>query len=329
MGSRVHFALIVAVAAALARGLVAQNPPPAAPQSPAARDTTARDTSGVARLIYSDVVAGRSALAPRIALTEGVVYRIEVDPASAALSIRSARHPRLPPLFMVPLPDAAFGTATDYLVVPPSTEEYLIDLAATTDVVRLRIWLDPKESARWNRIRTEGFRLPILAIGLRAVYLAPFRDAHSSPLDSLYGYATAPQSAVGLKTCLAVVPTGRILPDRVGGCALALTLWHRALGRNFYTLGIEPEVVVSRALGSEVSLSPQLAFGNTTGGAPRASYVFLGLGARYARELTHKPALGFQAEATLLDVRSLPASANPARVSAIALSLGAGLALAL
>jgi hypothetical protein len=327
VGFRAHRALIPLALAASAHSLAAQNPP-AAPSPPPPRDSLAREQ------VFDDVFpVGTSALAPRVTLNERTVYRVEIQPATATVRIRAARRPSLPPLFMVPLegggPPGAGQTAA-FLVVPRSTEEYRIDVANYgTEPVRLRVETDPREGSRWARIHTEGFRLPVLAAAVRAMYLTRFRDVNSTPLDSLYGYTTTPRSAVGLKTCLAVVPNGRILPDRVGGCALALTFWRRGSGRNFFTLGIEPEVVVSRAAGAEVALSPQLAFGNTTGGAPRASYVFLGLGVRYARELTRKPALGFQAEANLLDIRSLPASLNPARASAVAVSLGAGLVLAL
>jgi hypothetical protein len=284
--------------------------------------------------ILNEIIPEGATFAPRATLTKGIVYRVEIQPASADVSVRSARRPSLPPLFMIPLEgggaaEGASQTAA-FLVVPSSTEEYRFDVRAYGgEPVRIRVETDPREMARWTRIRSEGFRLPVLAAAARLMYLTTFRDAYSSPLDSLYGYGTTPRSAVGLKTCLAVVPNGRVLPDRFGGCALALTLWRRASGRNFYTLGLEPEVVVRRTPVSEISISPQVAFGNTTGGAPRASYVLLGLGARYARVLTHKPALGFQAEATVLNVRSMPATVNPTRVSAIALSLGAGLVLAL
>jgi hypothetical protein len=284
--------------------------------------------------VLNEIIPERATFAPRATLIKGTVYRVEIQPGSAGVAVRSARRPSLPPLFMIPLEgggatEGASQTAA-FLMVPNSTEEYRFDVIVYGgESVRIRVETDPREMARWTRIHNEGFRLPVLAVAARAMYLTPFRDAHSSPLESLYGYATTPLSAIGLKTCLAVVPNGQVFPDRLGGCALALTFWHRASGRDFYTFGIEPEVVVRRTPVSEISVSPQVAFGNTTGGAPRASYVFLGLGARYARNLMRKPTLGFQAEATVLDVRSLPAAVNPARVSAVALSLGAGFILSL
>ena len=329
MGRRARYALIVMVAAALARGLAAQNPTLPSPQPGArdttARDTTARDTSGVARLIFNDVFATGTALAPRVVLTEGVVYRFEVDPGDATVSIRSARRPSQPPLLMVPLSrEALSSTASAFLVVPRSTEEYRIDIAGTGDMVRLRIWIDPKESARFTRIRTEGFKLPILAISLSATVLAPFRDAHPSPQDTLYGYNTSAQPAYGAKVCLDVLPNGRVLPERTGGCAIAFTLWRRAGGRNFFTVGIEPELVIVRRAWQDLSLTPQLAFGNTTGGVPHADYVFYGLGARYTAELAADPRLGFQGQANLLELDSSTSDLNSGRVHTLTLSLEAG-----
>jgi hypothetical protein len=327
MGSRARHALIIAALAALPAVLTAQRPP-AAP----ARDTVARDTLAP-ELIFNDIFAGASTLAPRVLLTKHVVYRVEVQPASANLSIRAVRQPSLPPMFLVPLEGGGAPGASQtaaFLVVPPSTQEYRIDVTATGgEPVRLRVWRDPKESARFSRIRAEGFRAPILAVSLRAMYLTSFRDAYSSALDTQFGYFTTPQSALGVKGCLAVVPNGRVLPDRLGGCAIAVTFWRRASGRNFFTVGIEPELVVRRGPTWEVSVSPQLAFGNTTGGAPKTSYVLLGAGARYTVAFARTPTLGFLTEASLVNVRSLPSSLDPRRVSALALSLGAGFILSL
>jgi len=328
MGCGARYALIVTVAAALARSLAAQNPTPASPQ-PGARDTTARyttarDTSGVAHLIYSEVLTGGTAIAPRVALTRGVVYRVELEPAGAVLEIRSARRPSLPPLFLVPLAPEEFSSS--YLVVPNSTEDYRFDVGATTDApVRLRIWLDPKESARYGRIRAGGFRLPVLALRAGMMYLPPFRDVLSSPADSVYGLSTKPQAAYGVKACLAVVPNGRILPDRTGGCAVAFALWHRASGRDFYSIGVEPEVVIRRRQEWQLSLTPQLDFGSTRGGNPSAQYVFWGLGARFTAEIAHSPRLGFQGEATVLEIDTQPGSGTPTRVHTVDVALGAGL----
>ncbi len=333
MDRRARVALILAVAAALARGLAAQNPTPASPR-PGARDTTARDTttqdtSGVRRLLYSDVFSGQSTVVPRVTLTKGEVYLVEVDPAGTAIAIHSARRPSQAPLFMVPLPDASMGTAADFLVVPPSTEDYLITFASNGDVVRIRIWSDPKESARYTRIHTEGFRLPILALGASAVYMPAFRDARSTAQDALLGYTTSPQAAYGAKLCLYVLPTGRILPDRTGGCAVAFTLWQRGAGRNFFTFGIEPEVVILRSELRELSVTPQLAFGNTTGGRPYASYVFYGLGLRATSLFAAGSHAGWQVQAVLLNLDSKPDAPDPGRVNTLVLNLQAGLILKL
>lgn len=321
-----HRTLIAAALLATASAALAQDPPPV---PPARADTARRDTLARELVLDEMFPAGNSAMAPRAMLTEGVVYRLEIQPAEAFVSVTSVRRPSLPPLFLVPLegggPVGGNQTAS-FLLVPRSTEVYRFTAQVTGNApVRLRVWTDPKEMARYTRIRAEGFRLPTLAAAAQVTYLTPFRDAYPSPFDTLYGYTTTPQAAVGLKGCLAVVPNGRILPDRVGGCALALTFWRRGAGRNFYSIGIEPEVVVLRRPGSELSVSPRLAFGNTTGGAPRASYVFIGAGARYGWQISRSPSVALQLEATLVDVRSLPNSYNPSRVSALALALGAGL----
>jgi hypothetical protein len=320
MGSRARHALIPLALAAFAQGLAAQNPP-SAPQ----QDSTARDTA-TAHLIYSDVFAGETSIAPRLVLNRGVVYRIEVEPGTAVLDIRSARRPSLPPLFLVPLSrEALGGQSAAYLIVPRSTEEYRIDITASGDEpVRLRIWRDPRESARLARIHAEGFRLPILAIALRAMVIAPFRDARSSPVNSLYSLNTAPQGALGMKACLAIVPNGRIVPDRTGGCALTFGLWYRGTGGSFYTLGIEPEFVVSRRATADLSLTPQLAFGDSHGGGFTSQYVFTGLGARYTTVLPWNQRLGLQFEATVLDVQSMPATPDPGRANSLTLSVGAG-----
>ena len=327
MGSRARDALIAFVVVASAPHLAAQNPTPATPPTPP-RDSMAREQ------VLNEIIPPGASFAPRATLIKGTVYRVDIQPGSAVVNVRSARRPSLPPLFMIPLEgggltEGASQTAA-FLMVPSSTEEYRFDVGAYGgESVRLRVETDPREMARWTRIHNEGFRTPILAASLRLMYLTRFRDAHSSPLDSVAGLFTTPQSAMGIKGCLAVVPHGRVLPDRLGGCAIALTFWRRASGRDFFTLGIEPEVVVRRGATWEISVMPQLAFGNTTAGAPRTSYVLVGAGARYAVAFAKIPTLGFQAEASLVNVRSGAVALDPRSVSAIALSLGAGFILSL
>jgi hypothetical protein len=320
MGDRTHRALIAAAVLVFARALVAQNPPTA----------PARDTL-VPELIFDDVFTPGNAIPSYVVLDEGVVYRVEIQPAEASVSLRVRRHPTLPPLFMVPLSrEAAESQTGAYLVVPRASDEYRMDVTILGDEpVRVRIWRDPKESSRFARIRAEGFRPPPLAFALRAVYLASFRDAYSSRFDAAGGYHTGPQDAYGFEACLAVVPNGRILPDRVGGCALAFALWFRGAGRDFYTVGIAPEVVVRRSGTRGLSVSPQLYFGNTRGGRPTAEYVMVGAGARYTVSLPRYQALGYELEATILNVRSLSAAPDPRRVSTITLRLGAGFVLKL
>jgi hypothetical protein len=86
---------------------------------------------------------------------------------------------------------------------------------------------------------------------------------------------------------------------------------------------------VRRTPQADVAITPELASGNSTGGAGRAWYVLLGLGARYTGKPARRPELGFVAEAFALDVRSLPSVSSVPRVSSLAMSLGAGLVLGL
>ena len=170
--------LLVACAALItvARAAAAQDRPPA-------------DTIGP-RLLFNEVFPVNSAIPGYVVLSEGVVYRVELEPGSATLSIRVARRPTLPPAFLVPISREALPQGSSaYLMVPRASEEYRLDVTALGDEpVRVRIWSDPRESARWARIRAGGFGAPALGAALHAVYLAVFRDAFASPLDSLAGY---------------------------------------------------------------------------------------------------------------------------------------------
>ncbi len=320
MGRGPHRALILAALAAAPVTVAAQNPPPAA-----------RPDTLAPRLLFNEVFEVGTSIPPRVELSDGVVYRIEVQPGTATLNIRSVRHPSLPPLLMVPLVSAGAATETEaYLIVPRSTDEYRLDVVGgPNEPVRIEIWTDPKEMSRWSRIRTEGFRAPVLALSLRPEVMLPFRDAYGSAQDSAVGYHTAAQGAYGVEACLAVIPNGRVLPDRLGGCAVTFGLWYRGFGRNFYTVGIAPEIVVARRGSGELTLSPQLDFGATRGGRPSAQYVVWGVGGHYIFSPTPNPRFAFDLTATLLNVRSQP-EANPLsgearRVSAFTVALGAGI----
>ena len=313
-----HLQRLLVVCAALitlAHSAAAQQRPPA-------------DTTGP-RILFNEVFPVNSVMPGYVVLSEGVVYRIELEPGSATLSIRAARRPTLPPMFLVPISNEALPQGSSaYLMVPRSSEEYRLDVTALGDEpVRVRIWSDPRESARWARIRAEGFRAPALGAALHAVYMAAFRDAYASPYDWMAGYHISPQAAHGLEGCLRVVPNGRVLPARVGGCALTLGLWFRDAGRDFYTVGIAPEIVVARAGMRTLALSPQMSFGHSIGGKPTADYVFLALGVRYSFPLVRRPVLGWEIEAAVVNARSLPGAWDPRRVSTVTLRLGAGLKL--
>jgi len=316
MGGGTRIALI-ALAAALVRPAVAQNPPaappaPPAPQDTTRRDSTAQDTSGIARLLFTDVIVEGSAIVPRVQLTKGVVYKIEVQPGGTP-DIRPALHPRQPPLFLVPLQTGTITGVEGYLVVPPATEDYSIGIAGGAGGT-IRIYFDPKESARYNRIKAEGFRAPLLSFGVSAVYTPPFRDASS-------WYLAEPQAAYGLRMCVGVLANGRLLPDRVGGCAVSLTLWKHSAGRDFFTVGMEPEVVIRRRSLLEVSIVPQVAFGNTTGGEPYATYALYGLGVRFSAALAGDPHIGLAAQANVEDLAS---HVNGATLHRLFPSIGAG-----
>jgi hypothetical protein len=296
--------------------------------SAAAQQATPPDTIGP-RLLFSEVFPANSAIPGYVVLMEGVVYRAELEPGSATLSIRVARRSTLPPLFLTPISNEALPQGSSvYLMVPRSSEEYRLDVTVLgEEPVRVRIWSDPRESARWARIRAGGSRAPVFGAALHAVYMAVFRDAYASPYDSLAGYHTSPRAAYGLEGCLRVVPNGRLLPARVGGCALTLGLWFRDAGRDFYTAGIAPEIVVARAGVRTLAVSPQMSFGRSIGGKPTAEYVFLALGVRYSFPLVRRPVLGWEFEAAVVNARSLPGAFDPRRVSTVTLRLGAGLRL--
>ncbi len=316
MGRGARRALTAVALATAVRAAAAQNPAPAA----APRDTL------TPQLLFNDVFEPGGAIPARVELAKDVVYRVEVNPGSATVTIRNLRSAALPPLLMIPLVSAgAASGAAAYLVVPRADGEYRLDVVTGGEPVRLQIWTDPGEMARYTRIRAEGFRAPALAVSLRPEVILPFRDANGSPLDSVLGYHTAAQGAYGAEACLAVVPNGRVLPDRLGGCALTFGLWYRGFGRNFYTIGIAPEVVVARRGLAEFTLSPQLAFGATRGGRPSAQYVFVGVGGRYGAALAGNPKIGFDLTATLFNVRSQPGSIDSRRVSTLTLALGAGI----
>ena len=281
--------------------------------------------------IFNDVFIGQPAAPAYVVLAQGTVYRIEAEPAAARIAIRQARRPGMPPLFLVPLDDRsgpAGGAA--YLLVPNRSAEYRLDVETAGDEpVRVRILTDPAENARLTRIRRDGFRLPLLGAAVRAGYLATFRDAYATPNDSLYGYHTEPHAATGVEGCLRVVPSGRVLPARVGGCAVTVGFWRRPAGRDFRMIGIAPEVVLRRAGSRSIALSPEIAFGSTRGGRPRAQYVFLALGLRYAVRMPGpgSPPLAWEFSGSLVNVRSLPSALDYRRVSTLTLRLGAGLLL--
>ncbi len=184
--------------------------------------------------VFNDVFPGTRGY---VVLSEGVVYRIEVVPA-ATITIRSARRPRTPPLFLTPLDEQTDPQqGRSFLIVPRESEEFRIDVAAS-DPVRVRIIRDLRESARWARLRQATRDLPAAGVSLRAAYLGAF----SMPQIS----ATDPDSRDGLgyEICVAAVPRGAWLDGPVGGCALTLARYDRGPEATV-ALGIAPHVVLS------------------------------------------------------------------------------------
>ncbi len=331
MGSRTHRPLIALALAAFAQGLAAQNPPAAAPSSQPQRDTMARE------LILNEVYApGPSAMPLRVTLNEGTVYRVEVQPGSADISIRSARRLTLPPLYLVPLegggPMGASLTSA-FLFVPRATEEYRIDVTAYGgEPVQIKIWTDPREMSRWARMRRATKGLPMAGLGLRAVYFGAFVRPHAA------GYISPepPQgtaSALGVEACVAVVPRGAWVTGPIGGCVLSLGTYSRpdSSGR-FLLIATEPRfelsapgaaiqtsAVLTVGVGTEISLPQQLE---------RMDYLALGLGLDVATEI---PGLGrhwwAEAEGGLARMQELGSGLEPKGQASIVPHLGLGLQL--
>jgi hypothetical protein len=299
MGRRAREALIALALAASAQHLAAQNPPPAPAAPP--RDSLAREQ------IYNDIIPPGAAFAPRVPLVEGTVYRVEIQPATATVSIRSAGRPTLPPLFMVPLEGGGGGASqtSAFLIVPRSTEEYRFDVTVYgTEPVRLRVETDPREMSRYARMREATKNLPAAGVSLRAVYIGPFvrpRSSYSPPPPR--GNA----AASGVEACFAVVPHGTWSAGRLGGCLLAVARLQRpdTAGALWY-FGTEPEIGLS-APGSAIEQSVTLTIGiasadNLPSGNEATDYVVYALGYRVVTRLVGRH-LYADAEASVASAR--------------------------
>ncbi len=329
-----HHALIAALLLATATTAAAQNPPSPPPSPDTTQPTTARRDTLARALVLDEMFAvGPSALVPRVALEEGVVYRVELQPAAAIITVRSARRPSQPPLFLVPLegggPVGASQTAA-FLVVPRSTEEYRFDVAVEgTEPVRVRVWTDPREMSRYARMRQATKDLPMAGLGIRAVYMGPFVRPNQKVPNPGVPRGTA--SAAGVEVCLAAVPRGAWVSGPVGGCVLAVGGFARpdSAGGLWY-IGTEPRYELT-APGAGVEQSVVLTVGiattfGTAGSSKRTDYIALALGYHVATRALGRH-LYVEAEGDLARMQELGAGLEPTGPASLVPRLGAGLQL--
>ena len=246
----------------------AQNPPPA--QTP---DTL------TPQQIFNDVFAPNSAIAGYVILSAGVVYRVEVE-GDATVDFRVRRHPSMPPLLMVPLSREAAGMGTSsYLMVPPESDEYRLDVTVLGgEPVRVRVWSDPREMSRWARMRQATRALPKAGLGLRIGYVGAFARLPRGFSDSA---GTA--SGLGAELCLGVVPRGGWSYGGFGGCVLQVAYYGRGVDGNVLFFSVAPRLEVTpRRSSIQVSVTAQAGLGTTLSvaayGGDSETYLALGLG---------------------------------------------------
>ena len=210
------------------------------------------------RPIFNDVFLGQPAPAAFVVLAEGTVYRFEVEPAAAAsISVRAARRPGAPPLFLVPLSESGTPSgAASFLLVPRESEEYRLDvLTQGNEPVRVRIWIDPRENARWARIREASRGQRPAGVSTRLVYLGPFARQRADWGDTLSILA----DGTGLEACFAVLPRGSWIRGPFGGCAASVTFVRRREG-NAVFLSTNPAMELTAA-GRPMRLAATLHWG--------------------------------------------------------------------
>jgi len=221
-----------------------------------AQQTTRADTTRPT-VIFDESFPGPQ---ETVLLTDGLVYRVEVEPATAQLSIRNYRRPGQMPLMLMAVNEPSTRGAT-FEIVPRESAEYRIDVTvAGGDVVRVRIWTDPRESARWARIAAATEGLPHGGVAVRAVYLGPFPAPYGYMADSVRMV-----SGVGADFCLGVVPRGAWLSGSVGGCALDVTMVNRGADGNAVFVSIAPRwMATSPQSSTQISFVGQIGLGTTT-----------------------------------------------------------------
>ena len=314
-------ALTALALAACASGVAAQNPPTVPPAPP--RDSLAREQ------IYNDIIPPRAAFAPRIPLVEGQVYRVEIQPATATVAVRSAGRPTLPPLFMVPLAGGGGGASETaaFLIVPRATEEYRFDVTVHgTEPVRLRVETDPREMSRYARMREATKDLPAAGVGLRAVYLGAFVRPRLTS-----GASAGMASAYGVEGCLAVVPSGAWLSGPIGGCVLAIgRLVRPDSAGGLWVLSLEPRYQFSAKdapLQQSVVLTLSIATSvGQAAGTLKTDYVAFGLSYHVATRWIGRHVF-VEAEAGLARLQVLGDGIEPLGRASIVPHLAAGLQL--
>jgi len=230
---------------------------------------------GAPSLRFDSTVFDETFPGPRatVELVAGYAYRLEITPPVGDVSIRYAHTPSLPPLVLYPLsePSTASGGYAR-LIVPINTAEFRIDVH-TSDIVRVRIILDVRETALWVRVANATSGLPQSGVGIRAVAIGAFPIA-----PDVYGnYSKV--GGTGFDACLA-------LGGPIRGCVLSLSYYSRSGGNNTVAIGLAPRLsTANRNAPTRVSLSLQLALAGTTG-VHEQSYFMAGAGVVLEHRLT-------------------------------------------
>ncbi len=231
-----------------------------------------------------------------LVLSEGVAYRIEVEPADGRIAIRLAVRPGQPPLFLLPLSDPVQGAGgASYLMIPRESGEYRIDVSSG-DPIRVRIWRDERETARWGRVREQTAGLPRGGIAARFVVMGPF----PAPLPGTD--STAMAGGVGADLCLGVVPRGAWLGGDFGGCALSFAVYNRGTHGNVVVASVVPRMMLTPAdRPTQVSLVFSLGLGSATT-RERMEYVVFGVGLLAEWSLFGSDHFGAELEGSLTGV---------------------------